>query len=397
MVNPEAALDYATLHDERMWSCLCRLLDISPNLCDCVAKQCATLPLVLGGLGLRSAVRTRLPAHGASWADCFPMIKARHPEVAASMVEGLQRVDITECLRAVACAAEELSRLPGFVLPSWEALANGARPPVREPDQHEPGCQRAGWQHEGSARLEEAFRESLFVTMTDSERALVRSQGGPGAGAAYSACPITRIDPHLFRTLHLRRLRLPLLLSKRTCRCGRPLDSRGHHRAACARAGVLGRRGFAVESVAARICREGGARVVTNMMVRDMDLAAPNPNDSRRLEIVADGLPLFGGAQLAIDTTLVSVLHCDGSARAGVAHVDGAAVAVARRRKERTYPELVGQRARTRLVVLAGEVGGGWSGETRSSLCQLAKAKARQMPIVLRRRTEQAWRLRWQA
>ena len=237
VVNPEAALDYATLHDERMWSCLCRLLDMSPNLCDCVAKQCATLPLVLGGLGLRSAVRTRLPAHWASWADCLPMIKESHPEVA---VEGLQRVDTTECLRAVARAAEELSRLPGFVLPSWEALANGARPPVREPDQHEPGCQRAGWQHEGSARLEEAVRESLFVTMTDCERALVRSQGGPGAGAAYTACPkcsITRIDPHLFRTLLLRRLRLPLPLSKRTCRCGRPLDSRGHHRAACARAG----------------------------------------------------------------------------------------------------------------------------------------------------------------
>ena len=69
-------------------------------------------------------------------------------------------------------------------------------------------------------------------------------------------------------------------------------------------------------------------------------------------------------------------------------------MAVARQRKERAYPELVGQRARTRLVVLAGKVGGRWSGETRS---QLAKAKARQMPVVLRRRTEQAWRLRWQA
>ena len=53
--------------------------------------------------------------------------------------------------------------------------------------------------------------------------------------------------------------------------------------------------------------------------------------------------------------------------------------------------------ARTRLVVLAGEVGGRWSGETRSFLSQRAKAKARQMPIVLRRRTEQAWWFRWQA
>ena len=141
-----------------------------PTLCDDVAKQCATLPLVLGGLGLRSAVRTRVPAHWASWADCFPTVKARHPEVAACMVEGLQTADNTVCLRAAAHAAEELARIPGFEPPSWEALADGARPPACEPDQYEPGCHRAGWQHEGSARPKEAFRESLFAAMTDSER-----------------------------------------------------------------------------------------------------------------------------------------------------------------------------------------------------------------------------------
>ena len=32
------------------------------------------------------------------------------------------------------------------------------------------------------------------------------------------------------------------------CRCGRPLDSRSHHRAACAQAGVLVRRGYSVVS-----------------------------------------------------------------------------------------------------------------------------------------------------
>ena len=79
----------------------------------------------------------------------------------------------------------------------------------------------------------------------------------------------------LFRVLLLRRLRLPLLLSARQCRCGRPLDAFGHHRTSCARAGVLGRRGFAVESAGARICREAGGRVVTNAMLRDFDLAAP--------------------------------------------------------------------------------------------------------------------------
>ena len=76
----------------------------------------------------------------------------------------------------------------------------------------------------------------------------------------------------------MRRLRLPLPLVSRTCRCGRLLDSFGHHRAACSRAGVLERRGFAVESVGARIFREAGARVATNVLVRDL---VPNVHDGR--------------------------------------------------------------------------------------------------------------------
>ena len=32
-------------------------------------------------------------------------------------------------------------------------------------------------------------------------------------------------------------------------------------------------------------------------------------DDGRRLEVVADGLPLFGDDQLAVDTTLVSALR----------------------------------------------------------------------------------------
>ena len=43
----------------------------------------------------------------------------------------------------------------------------------------------------------------------------------------------------------------------------------------------------------------------------------------------------------------------------------------ARRRKERTYPELNGAGGRARLVVLAAEVGGRWSGPG-SSRCYAA-------------------------
>ena len=79
-----------------------------------------------------------------------------------------------------------------------------------------------------------------------------------------------------------------------------------------------------MESAGARICRETGGRVVCNATLRDFNLGAPNGLDSRRVEILADGLPFFGGAQLAVDTTLVSALHCDGPAHSHAANVDGA-------------------------------------------------------------------------
>ena len=47
----------------------------------------------------------------------------------------------------------------------------------------------------------------------------------------------------------------------------------------------------------------------------------------------------------------MSALHCDGTARRGAAHNEGVAISMAERRKERRYPELVGRRARARLVV----------------------------------------------
>ena len=41
------------------------------------------------------------------------------------------------------------------------------------------------------------------------------------------------------------------------------------------------------------------------------------------------------------------------------------------------------------------EVAGKWSEETRSFVSKLAKARGRIEPAILRRRAEQAWRMRW--
>ena len=50
-----------------------------------------------------------------------------------------------------------------------------------------------------------------------------------------------------FSTPYVQTLALAPSSVSSTCRCGRRLDSFGHHRAACAEAGVLGRRGFPLE------------------------------------------------------------------------------------------------------------------------------------------------------
>ena len=254
----------------------------------------------------------------------------------------------------------------------------GARPEFREPVDFELGDTRNGWQHEPASRVEESFRETnLFPRMGDARKALVRSQRGSGAGLVLSTSPVNRLTtftPQVFRVILLRRLHLPLPLTVRNCRCGHPLDTRGHHRAACALAGVLGGRGWALESVVARTCREAGGRVTTNVLVRGLGLVGPDVEDNRRLEVVADGLPLFGGAQLAIDTTVVSALRADGTPGGGQRPMTEA-TAEARLDAGNaglTPSWLVCTEGRASWFSV--EVGGRWSHETQSFLSQLAKA-----------------------
>ena len=195
------------------------------------------------------------------------------------------------------------------------------------------------------------------------------------------------------RALLLRRLRLPLPLSARTCRCRRPLDPLCDHRAACSRSGALRSRGCPLERAAARVCREAGARVTTNTLVRDLNVAVSRFDD-RRIEVIANGLPLWNGAQLAVDTTIVSPLTAAGEARSRRDPARPVALLEARRRKEATYPELLAS-ARCRLVVIGVEVGGRWGSEAASFLRLLARARARAAPEALRPALRSAYVHRW--
>ena len=84
-----------------------------------MAKHLSTLPMRLGGLGLRSAVRTAPAAHWASVGDALGMIEERLPAAACVAVELLSRQHDGEQLRSgldEARAAGELLSREGFLL-----------------------------------------------------------------------------------------------------------------------------------------------------------------------------------------------------------------------------------------------------------------------------------------
>ena len=296
---------------------------------------------------------------------------------------------------AAALSSGSCLQQAGFDAPPWRQLLQVSRP--EEAAARNFGDPLRGWQRAATASLDASACESLLSDLDPASRALLLSQAGPGGSRAITTLPTSpelRLPSECMRVVLLRRLKLPLPHAPRHCRCGGALDALGDHRAACPVAGVLGPRGAPLERAAARICREGGARVATNVFLRDMNVDIPLA-DSRRLEVLANGLPLWQGAQVAVDTTFVSPVSRDGSARAGADRVPGKAAADAGRRKRQvTYPELLVAR-RCRLVVLAVEVGGRFGAELADFLRRLAASKARAAPPRLRAAARQAASHRW--
>ena len=228
------------------------------------------------------------------------MLQERKPRLVTSIIGELAR-NGGNCapLQQLCECASKLQQL-GVEVPSWQSLSEGARPPPLSVLDTTPGIFRGkGWQRWASYLTDVRYRTLLWDQFSGTEQAHIRSQSGKGSGIAFTTMPTSSelsIPSQSFRILLLRRLRLDLPLRQRMCRCRRFLDSKGDHRAACAVCGVLSRRGFPLESAMARVCREGGARVQFNAFLRDLNLGVANVTDGRRLEVIADGLPLFKGA-----------------------------------------------------------------------------------------------------
>ena len=157
------------------------------------------------------------------------------------------------------------------------------------------------------------------------------------------------------------------------------------------RSGRLRTRACPTERSLARVCREVGATVRFNTMLRDMNINV-SADDHRSIEVLASGLPLHHGAQIVVDITLRCALRSCGNAHVHAAVMNGAVLARAREEKERKYVELL-DADRCRPVVIAIEIGGRGSDEALAFVDSLASA--RQGSAVLRRSVHLSWRRHW--
>ena len=384
---PPTTATFANDHDVAVASALTELLQTSPLPAAALAR--AHLPLHQGGLGLTSATCPAHVAYWASWGGALPTLEQQVPDLTHRLTQHLQHPTAAPpSLQAASRAADQLHQH------GWEPprFRHSSRACARRTTATHYATRLATRSH---SCCTQSMATELLSTLDPASAAMMASHSGPFASRVFTTAPHSPDLCCLFRLLLLRRLRLPLPLTERTCRCRRVLEPLGGHRSACLRSGVLGSRACPLERAAARVCREAGARVTTNALLSDLNIPSVDRMDRRRIEVIANGLPLFQGAQLAIDTTS-SALTTNGEPRRYRGTHIGAAFHQARRAKERTYPELT-RGGRCRLVVLAFELGGRFSTETAAFLRALARARARSAPAPLRAATIAGLVGRWSA
>ena len=97
--------------------------------------------------------------------------------------------------------------------------------------------------------------------------------------------------------------------------------------------GRVTRRALLHEQAIQQILREAGASTRHRPLRRDLAVPGIAPADARKLDVVASGLPLYGGRTIVVDATLRSPLIGSGMRRFNSHVEDGATFAQAVRDK----------------------------------------------------------------
>ena len=204
--------------------------------------------------------------------------------------------------------------------------------------------------------------DSVTPLIDNSRRALLYSQSGGAASAWLRAIPSEmglQMKPLRCLVAIRRRLRWVLPLSGGICcrGCKTNLDLYGDRAAACGMSGRLKKRSIPLEKTWACILREARGRVRERVLLREAGIDGTALTDGRNIEVVVTGLPIDHGIPVAIDATIISPLHADGTIWAGAATRPGASFKRAIDSKQATYPELIESNV-LRLKVVATEFGG---------------------------------------
>ena len=114
-LSPFGTYLFARQQYAHIWQCVVALLGHDPPN---PVWEVGSLPLHIGGLGLRSAVRTAPAPRWGSWADCLHTISERHAHIAHTMMDALNSpsaaaVHLTGAVRSRASLAKS-----GFVCPA---------------------------------------------------------------------------------------------------------------------------------------------------------------------------------------------------------------------------------------------------------------------------------------
>ena len=158
---------------------------------------------------------------------------------------------------------------------------------------------RRGWEHVAASVVEERAREAMFTKVSDQVKALVRSQSGPPGPEL----------PSQQGQLAGKRPSLPIC-SDFVSQTSSAASPRGPcmptwpspqllRKPSCCMSSCWGAEpsGFLVGARSRTHLQRGWGRVRTNAFFRDLDVPEANAGDGRRLEVVVDGLPLFGGGR----------------------------------------------------------------------------------------------------
>ena len=150
------------------------------------AKTVTTLPHAAKWLGPRNACNLRDAAHWASWANTMKVARARHPEIAETILQTIE----APYVQAINQNQETLADV-GFDPPTKEELATETVHPPNVVD-GEPNQPRIGWQTQTTREVESSFLAGLRLTLSSAKGALLESQGRPLASVPFIGSPTNR-------------------------------------------------------------------------------------------------------------------------------------------------------------------------------------------------------------